>query len=135
MIIPHLKGDLDERMKVLNRILEDKERIVLVGSSFGGLMATLFAITAPERCERLILLAPALNLLEAGVIPPTPLKVPTWIFHGTNDDVIPIESVKEIAAILFSNLKFYTVKDDHFLRNTFSHLEWDELLGVRNDMK
>ncbi|MBW2205163.1 MAG: hypothetical protein JRF52_14135 [Deltaproteobacteria bacterium] len=44
MIIPTFTGNLPERMEKLNRILSDKSDIRIVGSSFGGLMAALFAM-------------------------------------------------------------------------------------------
>lgn len=130
MIIPHFTGNLEDRMQLLYETLKDKEKIILVGSSFGGLMSTIFAIKYPERCERLILLAPAINLLTEDLIPTEPIKIPTWIFHGEDDNVIPLESVKEISKRLFSDLRFYIVKDDHQLRDTFLNLEWDELLLI-----
>ena len=43
MIIPHFTGDLKERLDKLGEILSGKSDIRLVGSSFGGLMASLFA--------------------------------------------------------------------------------------------
>lgn len=133
MIIPHFIGDLEDRMQSLYEILKDKEEIILVGSSFGGLMATIFAINYPERCERLILLAPAINLLTNNLLPKEPIQIPTWIFHGENDDVIPLGSIKEVSTRLFSDLRFFIVKDDHYLRDTFFNLEWDELLLINRD--
>ena len=59
MIIPHFTGDLQERMGNLDEILEDKSGIRLVGSSFGGLMAAIFAMENEPRVDKLILLAPA----------------------------------------------------------------------------
>ncbi len=132
MLIPHFRGDLEERLRLLYQVLDQKDRIILVGSSFGGLMATLFAIRFPKRCERLILLAPAINLLEGERMPKGYIEVPTWIFHGEKDEVIPLESVKEVSSALFSDLRFYVVKDDHFLRDTFFQLEWDELLMIKD---
>lgn len=41
------------------RISEGAERLVLVGHSFGGLLAALYAAEYPERVEALVLVAPA----------------------------------------------------------------------------
>lgn len=42
----------------IRRIL-DAERLLLIGHSFGGFLATLYAAEFPERVERLVLVAPA----------------------------------------------------------------------------
>ncbi|MEE9612091.1 MAG: YqiA/YcfP family alpha/beta fold hydrolase, partial [Desulfatiglandales bacterium] len=65
MIIPHFTGDLQERMGRLNEMLEGESGIRLVGSSFGGLMATIFAMENGPRVDKMILLAPAINLMES----------------------------------------------------------------------
>ena len=64
MLIPYFTGPLDERMRDLRGVLIRKRGVILVGSSFGGLMATIFAVENEERVDRLILLAPAINLVE-----------------------------------------------------------------------
>jgi pimeloyl-ACP methyl ester carboxylesterase len=63
MLTPDFTGDLAERMIRLDRILEGRSGIKIVGSSFGGLMASLYAMKHESRVNRLILLAPALNLI------------------------------------------------------------------------
>ena len=45
-------------------ILSGKADIKLVGSSFGGLMATLFTMENNPRVDKMILLAPAINLIS-----------------------------------------------------------------------
>jgi pimeloyl-ACP methyl ester carboxylesterase len=62
MILPDFEGPLTERMEKLNRILSGKSEIRIVGSSFGGLMAALFAMENPSQVRRMILLAPATNM-------------------------------------------------------------------------
>ncbi len=129
MIIPDFPGSLEERMGILTDVLEGKSDIVLVGSSFGGLMATLFALDNEERVKRLVLLAPALNLAEPGTFDGRSITVPTWIYHGLKDDVIPLGEVKRIGQSLFKRLTFVELDDDHNLHSTFRHLPWDELLA------
>ena len=46
-------------IKIALDILRVKEPVVLVGHSFGGALATEFALTHPKRVERLILIATA----------------------------------------------------------------------------
>jgi pimeloyl-ACP methyl ester carboxylesterase len=100
-----------------------------VGSSFGGLMATVFAMENENRVDQLILLAPAINLLWFTPYAIRPISIPVWIYHGKGDEVIPLQAVKNIAEKYFSDLSFQKVDDDHFLHNTFKIIDWDRLLG------
>jgi pimeloyl-ACP methyl ester carboxylesterase len=129
MIIPNFSGSLGERMRKLQPILSGHSGIRLVGSSFGGLMATIYAMENETRVDRLILLAPAINLLWFSNCRLKPLSKPIWIYHGKNDDVIPLQAVKLMAEKYFNNLSFHQVDDDHFLHNTFKTIDWDDLLG------
>ena len=129
MILPNFKGDLQERMKKLENVLSGKSRIRLVGSSFGGLMATLFAIREESRIERIVLLAPALNYLSASMKGEKTISTPVKIYHGRDDDVIPLEEVEPVAKKTFKNLSFHEVDDDHFLHKTFKTLDWEDLLS------
>jgi pimeloyl-ACP methyl ester carboxylesterase len=129
MIIPHFTGDLSERMDKLFEVLSGVSEIHMVGSSFGGLMASLFAMEEPSRIAKIILLAPALNLLEESVIKKQSIHIPTWVYHGTKDAVIDINQVNAIAEELFTNLFFHAVDDDHFLHNTFKRIDWAGFFG------
>jgi len=62
MIIEDYTGNLETRMQKLRRILKGKNNLVLVGSSYGGLMAAQFALEEESRVQKLILLAPALDI-------------------------------------------------------------------------
>ena len=57
ILIPDFSGDLETRMTALEKILGAQRGWILIGSSFGGLMAALFACQHPEQVHRLILLA------------------------------------------------------------------------------
>jgi len=129
MIIPNFTGALQLRMEKLNRILSGKTNIRLVGSSFGGLMATLFAMEHESTVEKMTLLAPAINLLHFAPYEYKKLSVPVCIYHGSGDDVIPLAEVEPVAKEVFSNLSFNVVEDDHFLRKTFKSIDWDNLLA------
>lgn len=129
MITPNFPGSLEERMVKLEGILAGKERIIIVGSSFGGLMATLYAVKNEARVGKLILLAPAINLMEAELFPQQQILVPTWIYHGTGDEVIPLTEMEKVAKRTFRNLSLYAVDDDHYLHGTFKTLDWDALLS------
>jgi pimeloyl-ACP methyl ester carboxylesterase len=129
MIIPYFTGDLDTRMAKLNIILADKSELILVGSSFGGLMASLYAIDHEGRFKRLILLAPALHWIASNLDPLPRISIPVQIYHGRNDDVVPLKKVEEIAKKIFQNLTFTVLDDDHFLHKHFSKIDWHEHLS------
>lgn len=127
MLTPDFKGSLEERLDLLDQILASESGIRIVGSSFGGLMGTIFAMKYEPRMDRLILLAPAIHLLSS--IPhPRELSIPVIIYHGTNDQVIPLAEVQNEANRFFRNLLFHRVEDDHFLHETFKSIDWDEIL-------
>ena len=127
--IPNFRGDLQERMDKLRGILLNRSGIRLVGSSFGGLMAAIFAMENEAAVDRLILLAPAINLMPHAIDEEKKISVPVWIYHGTNDEVIPLKDVASVAKQMFSNLSFHSVDDDHFLHKTFQTIDWDRLLS------
>jgi pimeloyl-ACP methyl ester carboxylesterase len=128
MIIPNFPGTLQERMQKLDRVLSKKSGIRLVGSSFGGLMAALFAMENESRIERMILLAPALNLMGFSGAQEREISVPTWIYHGRDDEVIPLETMQGVAKKTFRHLILHAVDDDHYLHKTFKGIDWQELL-------
>ena len=128
MIVEDFRGSLEERMKKLNRILLDKKDLVLVGSSFGGLMAAIYTCNNEDKVKKLILLAPAINLEEFKPYLNNRIDIPVIIYHGRNDDVVPVASVQIIARKVFTNITYNIVDDDHPLRETFKSFDWDELL-------
>jgi alpha/beta superfamily hydrolase len=115
-------------MEKLNDVLSGNSNIKLVGSSFGGLMASICAMENEPIVEVLILLAPAINLIGFSNYELKEISIPVHIYHGVEDDVIPINSVERAAKKYFSNYTFNKVDDDHFLHNTFKSIEWDKLL-------
>ncbi len=129
MIIPTFTGDLQERMEKLNDILSGKSDIRFVGSSFGGLMASLFAMEDETRVNKMVLLAPAINLIGLTTDRSKTISVPVWIYHGKDDQVIPLGEVESIADKIFLNLSFHAVDDDHLLHGTFKTIDWDKLLS------
>lgn len=128
MIIEDFIGSFEQRMEKLNNLFLNKENLLLVGSSYGGLMATVFALKNEERVKKLILLAPALERPDLQMYPVKKLQVPTIIYHGKNDDIVCPESVQKIASTLFANLEHNIVDDDHSLHNSFKLMNWHELL-------
>jgi len=129
MIIEDFEGALEQRMEKLNRVLSGKKNLILVGSSFGGLMAALYACRHEDRVSKLILLAPALDLADFKPCLKMRLNLPVTIFHGRNDDVVPPAPVRRIASRVFTDLTYHLVDDDHPLRETFATYDWDTLLS------
>ena len=129
MIVPNFSGNLPERMEQLGDILSGKTGIRLVGSSFGGLMGTIFTLENEPRVDKLVLLAPAINLMAEMGYYKMKISVPVWIYHGYDDEVIPLNKVEDVATPMFTNLSFQKVEDDHFLHRTFTTIDWDDLLA------
>jgi predicted alpha/beta hydrolase family esterase len=128
MLTPNFEGSLRKRMEQLNQILASESDLTLVGSSFGGLMAAVFALENTARVNKLFLLAPALNLLLFTPYRLKPIPTPVVVYHGIQDTVIPIESYAAVSRKIFSHCTFNRVDDDHFLHNTFHSIDWQRLL-------
>jgi predicted esterase len=128
MIIEDFTGSLEERMDNLTNILKGKDQLILVGSSYGGLMAAMFAGRYPTRVHKLILLAPALNLPDFAPYRRNCLDIPVIIYHGNADSVVPPDVVRKIAGEAFIHLTHHLVDDDHSLNHVFEGLPWDDLL-------
>jgi pimeloyl-ACP methyl ester carboxylesterase len=132
ILTPDFHGDLDDRMQHLATILEDRAGWTMIGSSFGGLMAALFACRHPERVARLILLAPALVWPDFAMQPPEPIDLPVVVIHGSRDTIVPLEATRLLAELVFKNLSFQVVNDDHGLYKTVHALDWASLLVNNN---
>jgi pimeloyl-ACP methyl ester carboxylesterase len=130
MLLKDYSGTLEERLVQLEVDLLGRERLTLVGSSFGGLMATLFALQAESRVDKLILLAPALVHVDLSSHYARPLAIPVILYHGSRDTVVPPGPAREVATRLFGNLAYHLVDDDHDLHTVFPTLNWPELLGI-----
>jgi pimeloyl-ACP methyl ester carboxylesterase len=137
MLTPDFKGSFEERMTQLEPIIASRDGWTIIGSSFGGLMGTVYTCNHPTQVRKLVLLAPALLRPQfASYLDPStgsgqrlePVSVPTIIIHGTLDDVVPLEPVREIAQKLFTNLTYHIVEDDHRLHKTAQEMDWKTIL-------
>lgn len=124
---PDFIGSLEDRMAGLEQICAGINRFTLIGSSFGGLMASLFAARHPDRVTRLILLAPALNYGDYQP-PRQALTIPTSLVIGKDDTVTPPDLVLPLARASFANLDIAVADDDHLLHIAFPALPWHRLL-------
>ena len=129
LLTPDFTGSFEERMIQLTPILADKSDWTIIGSSYGGLMGTVYACKNPTRVRKLILLAPALLREPFGsFLDVQPASVPVTVIHGTRDDVVPLEPAREVAQTLFTNLNYIVVDDDHRLHKTLHELDWKKIL-------
>ncbi len=122
MLMEDFSGPLEARMAHLTDSLAGKGDLILVGSSYGGLMAALFACRNQTRVRRLILLAPALGHADFSPWYTTPLQMPVILYHGRRDTVVPPEPTRRVAERLFRNLETHLVDDDHDLHRIFPSL-------------
>ena len=129
MIIEDYDGPFARRMEKLEELLTDKTDLILVGSSYGGLMAAVYACLHEERVRKLVLLAPALHLEPFTPYRDKILQIPVAIFHGLQDDVVPLGEVRSAAERSFPHHTLAVLQDDHSLHLTFPALDWESLLS------
>jgi pimeloyl-ACP methyl ester carboxylesterase len=128
ILTPDFTGSLVERMEKLNGILGDTPGWTIVGSSFGGLMGALFACRRPQQVRKLVLFSPALVWPDFANTHFEPVDVPVVIYHGTRDEIVPLDLVRPLAEKVFCDLVFHTVDDDHGMYQTVHSLDWENLL-------
>lgn len=128
MIIEDYTGNFEARMSRLRLLLQEKNNLILVGSSYGGLMAASFALEDESRTYKLVLLAPALTIegFESSVR--RKLQTNTILYHGLHDDVVNPHETKRIAEKTFARLEHHFVEDDHPLSRRFTSFPWNALL-------
>ena len=128
ILTPDFRGDLAERLDRLEDVLAGKKNIILVGSSFGGLMATIYGLNHPKTVKKLVLLAPALNFQEFAAWKGKRTDIPASLFIGRHDTVTLPEPVTEAARATFTNLTIDLLDDDHLLHKTYRQIDWQNLL-------
>jgi pimeloyl-ACP methyl ester carboxylesterase len=128
ILTPDFTGSVAERMHQLESLLAADNDLVLIGSSLGGLMAAMYTCQHPHRVRRLVLLAPALVHPAFAPFRNCCVAVPTCIYHGTRDDVVPLDPVRTIASQVFTSLTFHVVEDDHRLAHTVQTLPWQTIV-------
>ena len=128
VVCPDFTGSLSDRLRQLEKLCQNEQQLILIGSSFGGLMATCFAAQHHTKVNRLILLAPALNFGEYKP-PAKKLSTPTYLLVGKHDTVTPADLVVPLAEATFATLESHIAEDDHMLHNTFQLLNWEKLIA------
>lgn len=124
---PDFSGTLQDRVAQLSALCRDRNDLTLIGSSFGGLMATVYACANPEKVAQLVLLAPALNFEYSP--PADRIDMPTLLVIGDKDDVCPPDLVIPAAERTFTRLTVNLVDDDHMLHDTFRQMDWQQYIS------
>lgn len=131
ILTPDFTGELLERMDQLKNVLKAEKKWIFIGSSFGGLMGTLYMMEYPDKVEKAVLMAPA---LVSPLIPKdfklNKIEIPVIIFHGKNDEVVPLDPVRKFAENYFRKFEYYLVDDDHRLHATTKSIEWEKILKI-----
>jgi len=132
LLAPDFRDDLGDRMRALMPLLAPWNDWTLIGSSFGGLMAALYAAQNPKRVRKLILLAPALIWPDfVAQVEHLRIHVPTVVYHGRQDEVIPLVQVEPLIRSVFTDLELHIVDDDHTLHQTVQGMDWDAVLSIQ----
>lgn len=104
--------DVEERIQRVRDLLDvASEPVVLVGSSFGGLVGYYLAHERPTQVVGLVLLAPALHCLSTSAMR-RPRAV-VRIVHGQRDAVVPASSSQRFATKC--DIPLVLVEDGHRL--------------------
>lgn len=92
-------------------------------------MAALFTCQNPGQVDKLVLLAPALIWPDFALNPPQPVNVPVVVYQGSRDELIPSNEIQRLSELVFKNLSFHLVDDDHGLYKTVHAVDWKSLLS------
>ena len=113
--------ELEERIDILNKLVS-KKKVVLAGSSYGGLACALVAQKQPEQIKAMLLLAPALHLPEFPNNNPenliAPKDLPITIIHSTTDEIVPISASQDYVNRSENKISLIEVEDSHVLENS-----------------
>ncbi len=112
-------ADPTERVrKLIGACARIDDRIVLVGSSMGGHVATAAADTLGA--AGLFVLAPAYYMEGYEALTPPPPQIPICIVHGWNDDIVPVENSIRYARNCGATL--HLVDGDHRLTGNIEQI-------------
>lgn len=116
VVSPDFEGmmDIDERLEKAERLTRGEADTILVGSSFGGLLAALLYAEHPGRFRTYVLMAPALYLDAAERVDKMPPGA--VVIHGRDDEVVPIDQVRAFCADF--DVEFVEVEDGHRLHGS-----------------
>ena len=126
VLSPDCQGvdDPSERLRIIEAALADRNHLVLVGSSFGGLMALLYVARHPQQVAGVVLCAPAVHRPDLPRPPELPGSLVARVLHGRGDEVVPLADV--VAYCEAQALPLTLVDDAHRLAD--SHVELERLV-------
>ena len=105
-------ADPSERvLKLVSECRDIDDRLILVGSSMGGHVAT--AAAEELRAVGLFVLAPAYYMPGYEALTPAPPSLPICLVHGWHDDIVPVENSFRFAQSCSATL--HLVDGDHRL--------------------
>ncbi len=116
VLAPSFEGILDPdiRVAIAEQATRGMTDLIIVGSSFGGLVACLLASRHPERIAGMVLMAPALHDRWAGPVSGiTRVPPSTVIVHGLRDEVVPVEASRWFAGKWPGVVELAEVDDGH----------------------
>ncbi|MGM0557883.1 MAG: alpha/beta fold hydrolase [Myxococcota bacterium] len=110
---PDFEGmmNIQDRLEKAEALTRGESDLVIVGSSFGGLLAALLYARHPERIRNYVLMAPALYRDAASEVDRMPDGA--VVIHGRDDDVVPMEDVRAFCSDF--DVVFIEVDDGHRL--------------------
>lgn len=112
-------ADPTERVDKLRRECADiSEKLILVGSSMGGHVAT--AAADALGAAGLFVLAPAYYMEGFEELTPPPPAMPICIVHGWHDDIVPVENSIRFARACSATL--HLVDGDHRLTQNIGEI-------------
>ena len=109
---------MDRVSKLLDACSGIENRLILVGSSMGGFVAT--AAAAKLNTAGLFVLAPAFYMPGFDAATPAAPAVPVFIVHGWHDDIVPVENSIRYAGNCAATL--HIVDGDHRLTNNIDDI-------------
>lgn len=112
---PDFQGmDIWQRLTYLHTYTAGRSDLVMVGSSYGGLLAALMYAKAPERFRGYLLMAPAFySEHEDAMLAISRVPDIARVIHGTHDETVPVEEARAFCEKV--GLEFVEVDGDHRL--------------------
>jgi len=94
---PELEGALAALDAVLESARVDQTRVYLSGISMGGFGAFALAARYPSRFAAVV---PVCGWVDAAIMARPLARMPMWVFHGADDDIVPVAYSREMVAAL-----------------------------------
>lgn len=89
-----------------NEFKTDSQRLYIIGVSMGGYGAWHLASKYPERIAALVSICGGSPILKGdrfNSIAEKVCKIPAWVFHGADDQIVPVTESREMVAAIEKN--------------------------------